>query len=60
MLAIPAHGLRAFVRYEKKWSEIPVQIDERDRNGDYVLEHGLPFTAPASSPTPPHGIGWPT
>ena len=45
MLAIPAHGLRAFVRYEKKWSEIPVQIDERDRNGDYVLEHGLPFTA---------------
>lgn len=28
----------------EKWSQIPVQIDERNRRGDFVLNEGLPFT----------------
>ncbi len=29
----------------KIWTRLAIQIDERDKNGDLVLEHGLPFTA---------------
>lgn len=45
MSPLPAGGISAWKRTGKNWVPVPVQIDERDRNGDYVLEHGLPFTA---------------
>ena len=28
-----------------RWEQIPIQIDEVNPSGDYVLENGLPFTA---------------
>ena len=30
---------------ERQWQEAPIQIDEVNAQGDYVLENGLPFTA---------------
>ncbi|MEY4630724.1 MAG: hypothetical protein RIQ81_844 [Pseudomonadota bacterium] len=43
--ALSAAGLQAWVKTEHGWQEVPVQVDERDKNGDYVLENGIPFTA---------------
>lgn len=42
---VPVRGLRAYLTNGKVWKRASIQIDERDGNGDYVLEHGLPFTA---------------
>ena len=44
-LTVPVRGLRAYLINGKVWRRVAIQIDERDANGDYVLEHGLPFTA---------------
>ena len=44
-LTVPVRGLRAYLTNGKVWRRVAIQIDERDANGDYVLEHGLPFTA---------------
>ncbi len=42
---LAAAGVRAWVKVRTGWLEVPVQIDERDANNDYVLENGMPFTA---------------
>ena len=44
-LLVPLRGLQAYLKVGKIWTRVAIQIDERDSNGDYVLEHGLPFTA---------------
>jgi hypothetical protein len=44
-LTLPAAGWSAWMKTGKSWFQVPAQVDERDHNGDYVLEHGLPFTA---------------
>ncbi len=36
--------IRAFSFIDKAWKQIPLQIDEVNEIGDYVLEGGLPFT----------------
>jgi hypothetical protein len=28
-----------------RWDRVPIQVDEVNLNGDYVLEHGIPWTA---------------
>lgn len=42
---LPAEGISAWLKTRRSWIEVPTQVDERDRNGDYVLENGQPFTA---------------
>ncbi len=37
-------GAYAFARDKKSWNRIPIQVDERNSNGDLVLSEGLPFT----------------
>ena len=38
-------GISAFRFLDGKWESVPVQIDEVNSSGDYVLENGLPYTS---------------
>lgn len=37
-------SIRAYAFRNKTWEAIPIQIEEMNPDGDYVLEGGLPFT----------------
>jgi hypothetical protein len=41
---VPINRLRALSKRGEMWRPIPIQIDEKNANGDYVLERGLPYT----------------
>jgi hypothetical protein len=45
LVGTPVADVMAYARRDGKWREIPVQIDEVNRKGDYVLSQGLPYTA---------------
>lgn len=44
ILGFNVTNFKAYNKRGKVWSRIPLQIDEVNERGDYVLEHGLPFT----------------
>ena len=38
------HGIEAWRYVKKTWSQVPIQVDEVNSDGSYVLEEGIPYT----------------